>query len=52
MKLFYYDFVLKERVPAEMKTNPVAKFVVFESLDLCNTQFGIGVNKICISLMR
>lgn len=40
MKLFYYDFILKEWVPTEMKANPVAKFVVFESLDLYRTQYG------------
>lgn len=37
MKLFYYDFVLKEWVPTEMKANPVAEFVVFKGLNLWKT---------------
>lgn len=49
MKLLYYDFVLKEWVPAEMKANPIAKFVVFKSLDLRKTQPERDVNEIHIS---
>lgn len=39
MKLFHYDFVLKKRIPTEVKGNSVAKFVVFESFNLRNIKY-------------
>lgn len=38
MELLHYDVVLEVRVPPEVKTDPVADFVVVERLDLKETQ--------------